>query len=338
VIATGALVGVAGAAGSSVASCAQTPVAIPIQTFDRPQNIDVVCMHVNDGAGNNIIPPVPEPQALCPPVPVNLIGNDLPYHLFALVTQTVRGQVAVVDLTGGFVVDSDLSTPGINLLTVGTLPSDIASAPDGKMSYVGSANPNAPAIYALPSTVLLGDSLGSTTPSGAVVPIPGLTSWPVCALPQAPGAISIVPTSVLGAAERRRAPAREVTALDDAGEDSGRPTRVTAVTLASSRNPPREMPATRATRASSPATREATQARRTRAATRASPHRARRGPATCSPWFSPATRRIRRASDSSTRPRSSAVPGRRCPTRASLRTRRRRTRRARSSRARSSRT
>ena len=122
-------------------------------------------------------------------------GATLPFHLFALVTQTTRGEIAVVDLTGGYVVDIDLSTPGINLLTVGTLPSDIASAPDGKMSYVGSANPNAPAIYALPSTVILGDSLIQATSSQTVVPIPGLTSWPVCALPQAPGAISIVPTS-----------------------------------------------------------------------------------------------------------------------------------------------
>jgi hypothetical protein len=176
---------------ASTTSCAAASPNNPLRTFENARNVDVVCMQTliqEDGGG---IPAVPLPQAACTPVPSGVSGTLLPNHLFALVTQVKRGEVAVVDLTGGFVVDEDLGTPGINFLPVGQIPTGIAAAPDGKMSYVATAEVNKPAIYALPSTEILGNS--QQLEAGRSPTPPLLTTWPVCALPQTPGSITIIP-------------------------------------------------------------------------------------------------------------------------------------------------
>src|SRR6185295_2559696 len=100
--------------------------------------------------------------------------------------------LAVVDLTAGNVVDIDRSTPGINFLPVGALPTDVAVAPDAQNTFVAAAEPNKPGIYAIKNTLLLGDSQ-NLAPSLDASVVPKLTTWPVCGLPQSPGPISIVP-------------------------------------------------------------------------------------------------------------------------------------------------
>ena len=200
-----AVVLIAGAAASTT-SCAQTPPNSPVRSFDRAQKVDVVCMHVENydpvtGFVTEVYPQ-PLPQDQCTPAPIYVPGTELNNHLFALVTQTTRGEVAIVDLTAGNVVDIDNSTPGINFLPVGKNPTDITAAPDGTMTYVAAAEPGKPAIYAMDSRAILGDSRAfdfdlSTIPDGGTAPkpfvIPTLTTWPACSLPQAPGAMSIVP-------------------------------------------------------------------------------------------------------------------------------------------------
>lgn len=177
-----------------ITSCQQTPVNNPLRTFERAQKMDFVCMHVRD-ENNSFVEVAPTPVALsaCAAVAPGTDGTTLAYHLYALVTQTVRGEIAVVDLTAQKVVDQNKENPGVNLLPVGQLPTDIASTPDGAMSYVTSADPFKPAIYALKSTLILGDSQ-TLVDAGTTPPTPNtLPSWPVCGLPQKPGPIAIVP-------------------------------------------------------------------------------------------------------------------------------------------------
>jgi hypothetical protein len=112
-----------------------------------------------------------------------------------LVTQRTRGQLAVVDLTGGQVVDEDLSTPGINLIPVGADPTDVVVTPDlflvegdtavPSLVFVASAATNQPAIYSIPSSKLLGDSMGLDAQP------PELTSFAACSLPQPPQALGV---------------------------------------------------------------------------------------------------------------------------------------------------
>ncbi len=227
-IVAGAAIALGAAFGTS--SCAQTPPNIPVRSFDRAQKMDVVCLHVEHyDSVNGIVTqvyPTPLPQTQCSPTPVNVDGNLLENHLFALVTQTTRGEVAVVDLTAGGVVDIDNSTPGINFLPVGKNPTDIAAAPDGKLTFVAAAEVGKPAIYALDSRMILGDSRAggfdpSTTPAGAptALQVPTLTTWPSCSLPQTPGAMTIVPAAAPPDAD---AGAGSGDAGDDAGEsDAG---------------------------------------------------------------------------------------------------------------------
>lgn len=182
-------------ASLAIASCSRSADPVPLRTFEGARRIDAVCMRVLDDAGNSIFPPVPLPTNQCTAVPPDVIGNTMPNHLFALVTQTTHGEIAVVDLTAGRIVDVDHSVPGTNFLTVGALPTDVASAPDGTISFVTTAEPNKWALWALPSAPpadipqdshgILGDDFQAA--------IPTITDWPVCALPQAPSAITLVP-------------------------------------------------------------------------------------------------------------------------------------------------
>ncbi len=200
-----------------------------MRSFDRAQKVDVVCMHVEnyDPTADFVteVYPQPLPQAQCTPAPIYVDGTTLPNHLFALVTQTTRGEVAIVDLTAGNVVDIDNSTPGINFLPVGKNPTDITAAPDGTFTYVAAAEPGKPAIYALDSRIILGDSRAfdfdlSTIPDAGAPPpfvIPTLTTWPVCSLPQAPGAMSIVPAAIAAGADGGAADAG---AAGDAGTET----------------------------------------------------------------------------------------------------------------------
>lgn len=190
-------------------ACSQSPTSVPIRTFERAQRMDVVCLRL---FGNDDRPILPEglEQENCSPVPSDVNGGGLHNQLFALVTQTTRGEVAVVDLSAGFIVDQNRAVPGINFLPVGAIPTDIVTAPDGKMAFVASAEPNKPAIYGISTRRILGDIEGRPAdPDGPVT----LSSWPVCALPQNPGALAIVP--------RRAAAATGDAGTGEGGADAG---------------------------------------------------------------------------------------------------------------------
>lgn len=163
-------------------ACSQTPTSVPIRTFERAQRVDVLCLKV---FGDNA--PAPRKQEECAPVPPEISGVGLENHLFALVTQTTRGEIAVVDLSAGSIVDQHHAIPGLNFLPVGANPTDIATTPDGRMAFVSAAEPNKFAIYGIPGRSILGvgDPRGEQQNT--------LASWPVCALPQRPGSLTVVP-------------------------------------------------------------------------------------------------------------------------------------------------
>lgn len=175
-------------AAAALAACSQTPTPVPVRTFERAGKMDVVCLRLfgDDGLA---IDPEGRPQTDCTPVPTRVRGDDFQNQLFGLVTQTARGELAVVNLSGGFIEDSNRVAPGSNFLPVGAVPTDVAVTPDGRMAFVASAEPNKPAIYAIPTRRLLGDRGFKEDPQG----VPTIASWPVCALPQSPGPITIVP-------------------------------------------------------------------------------------------------------------------------------------------------
>lgn len=181
--------GAAGLSGLS-ASCSQTPPNNPVRTFERPEQLDVVCMKVRDRDEGSYVPPQPAPLSECTALSAEDAittgaGELRAYHLYALVTQTSRGEVAVADLTGGYVVDHDRVSPSINFLTVGSLPRDIAATPDGELAFVTSAEPNKAALYAIETRKMLGDWLFPAEKTT-------LASWPSCSLPSAPTSVAVL--------------------------------------------------------------------------------------------------------------------------------------------------
>lgn len=213
-LATG-LLGMAFVGGAGT-SCQQTPTNVPLRTFERAQRLDVVCMRVLDDTGRPI-QPVPTVQTQCAPVPSGIDGATLPFHLYALVSQSLRGEIAVVDMTAAKVIDTDLATPGINFLPVGNFPTDLTVSPDGALTFVATSEVNKPAVYAIPNDRILGDSQGR---GGTVADI-SLAAWPVCQLPETPVAVTTV-------------------AREKASADGGAPTRTyeVVVVLAGSRTEP----------------------------------------------------------------------------------------------------
>jgi hypothetical protein len=204
------LVAAAGAVGVALAgsSCAATPTNIPVRTFEQPKKVDVVCIAVNNAVDGGPLA-ASEIHGLaqneCAPAATDFAALNatsaatLPNHLYAVVTQTTRGELAVVDLTAGYVIDEDRSTPGTNFIPVGSGPTDVVVTPDGQMTFVSSADPNKPAIYGIPSGphvapgggaglagALLGDSTGISPPLPLLI-----TDLEACALPQAPEALAV---------------------------------------------------------------------------------------------------------------------------------------------------
>ncbi len=183
------------AALAAVSGCQQTPTPIPVRTFERAGDTDVVCMKVNDVSGGRsvpLIPPQPIPLAECAPVASGVDPAFVANHMYALVTQTMRGEVAVVDLSAGGVVDEDGTTPGVNFIPVGALPIDVAVSSDAELSFVASREANKPALYAIPNRRILGDTQRQMVPNPPKTARPlRLTDLPVCKLPSEPVAIAV---------------------------------------------------------------------------------------------------------------------------------------------------
>ena len=134
-----------------VSACNQQTILTPIRSFDRPSDVALTCMRydVNDVTpdrphGTYEVRPLSdcEPvraqslaQTIQYPVPTNFIpplgpGSFVPF-LVALVPQSARGELALVDTAQGKLVDLDPYTPGFGFLPLGKLPEHIRSSKDG---------------------------------------------------------------------------------------------------------------------------------------------------------------------------------------------------------------
>ncbi len=212
------------ALAAATAGCTSATTAQPLRSFARAQKVDFVCLEVNDANGNALLGgPIPVLAAQCPPVPPNISGTPFQYHYYAEVTQASSGQVAVVDITAGAIVDVDRSQPGVNLIPVGAVPTDIAVTPDAKFTYVASGDPNSPALYAIDNRHLLGDSQGIPNQKP-----PKLTDLLACSLPQPPDAVAITTATTSNGG---------VAGGADGGSDAGAPCGYSIAVMLRSQGP-----------------------------------------------------------------------------------------------------
>ena len=205
--------------------CAQNPLLVPVRSLERSGQTSFVCL---DRPGTQ--PRVERPLIECTQQQVSSIseycteddagdidaGSLIP-HLYALVTQTTRGEVAVVDTTSNIasVLDENPREPGANFLPVGAQPTGIVSTPGSVATFVGSAALGGPGLYALPSeSIRPGSTYGNGVCGlagfggtgvggfGPALPAPQITSWAACSLPSAPGYMILVDDPAVGGAER----------------------------------------------------------------------------------------------------------------------------------------
>ena len=201
------LVGLALAPAQS--GCATQTTTVSTRALERSGRASFVCLGKPVAGGSSL-----RPLADCNATTVLAIDDyttdagdggidkELP-HLYALVTQTTRGEVAVIDTTSinNYVLDQDPSVPGANFLPIGAQPIDIVSTPGSTATFVGVAEIGREGLFALPSTRIrpasadgtggAGGSGGSST--GSSIALPEISSWPSCRLPAAPGQMLLIP-------------------------------------------------------------------------------------------------------------------------------------------------
>jgi hypothetical protein len=166
--------------------CSDQEVVAQLRSLSASEDALFLC---RDDAGNG------HPYAECPDRDAT---DDLTptkhLSIYALVSQTLSDEVAVVNVTAGNVVDTDPSTPGFGFLRVGGRPVAMATTPGGKASFVATADVGRNGLFALPTTCLGAPAAGE--------PHRDLTTWPACRLPHTPGEIVMVvqPTKSPGGA------------------------------------------------------------------------------------------------------------------------------------------
>jgi len=214
-----------GAAALLGGGCAQQTVEVPTRALERSGRVSFVCL--DDPSKGSVVLPITD----CTNAQVSEItdyaivdetteeSKPTP-HLYALVTQTTRGEVAVIDTTARnkSVLDEDPSVPGANFLPIGALPIDIVSTPGSIATFVGVADVGREAIYALPSSRIrpatscppgAEDTIDpevdpwSPCAKGAAERVPAeMSSWPACSLPAEPGQMLLIEDPLVNGQER----------------------------------------------------------------------------------------------------------------------------------------
>ncbi|HEX8954170.1 MAG TPA: hypothetical protein VF945_20080, partial [Polyangia bacterium] len=144
---------VGAAAWAAVSACNQTTINTPLRSFDRPSDVALTCVQYDPTQGidnpatphgNYNVHPLSDCEpvtanhlAIVPsyPLPLSFVpklgpGNFTPF-LVALVPQSARGELALVDTAQSRLVDLDPYTPGYGFLPVGKLPEHVRTSKDG---------------------------------------------------------------------------------------------------------------------------------------------------------------------------------------------------------------
>ncbi len=174
------------AAWAAVAACNQQTINTPIRSFDRPSDVALACVQYDPTAYDKDLRPhgtyFVRPISDCEPVRANELAitvpagyglpidyvpplgpaNFIPF-LVALVPQSARGELALVDAAPGKLVDLDPYTPGFGFLPVGKLPEHVRASKDG--CWAVTANSDSCDLSRIDVSTVIHSSLISFFPS-----------------------------------------------------------------------------------------------------------------------------------------------------------------------------
>jgi len=167
------------------ASCQQTVTPPPVRSLAQSGNVSLICRDTLSGMGRDING--------CPDA---YATSTTGRHTMIMVTQTGRGEVAVIDMTNLVVIDEDPSVPGTEFLPIGAIPVSIVSTPGGVSTFVATAEPGREAIFVLPTSCIVAPAANS--------PPHDLTEWSACKLPAAPGEMTLLADTFTASGNLRR--------------------------------------------------------------------------------------------------------------------------------------
>jgi DNA-binding beta-propeller fold protein YncE len=115
------LLGLGLACATLLGACSQTPIFATPRSFDRPGRASLVCFEMGT------TPPTAVPLSRC--APADPATGTLPsgFDLHAIVLQSRRGEIAVVDLRTNAILDTNATIPGFTFIEAGALPVDVVS-------------------------------------------------------------------------------------------------------------------------------------------------------------------------------------------------------------------
>lgn len=187
--------------GLALTGCQQTVTPAPLRSLAGSERVSLVCRDFTTGEGRDL--------RACPD-PSESPADTEDRRPLALVTQTMRGEVAVIDLQDEKVLDANPWLPGKEFLTVGADPTSIASTPGGTATFVAVGEPGMEAIYALPTTCI-GTPQDNERARDVLL-------WSACRLPPGrPGEMAIITDSTLADGGGFRKTCLSATATEDAG-------------------------------------------------------------------------------------------------------------------------
>ena len=138
---------------AALAACNQNPIITPVRSFDRPSDVAITCAlyapKYDPATGEDIGAFTPRPLSDCAPLASSQIPSvpdpkypTLKYYPkeFALVSNSARGEVALVDVPNEILRDLDHKNPGYNFVAVGRLPEAIRASADGCYAVTANAD------------------------------------------------------------------------------------------------------------------------------------------------------------------------------------------------------
>lgn len=106
-------------------ACSENPTVVPTRNLNRPSDLALACLGLLPGGFTGV------PMAGCHPGDAADPPQDQAHRTYGFLTNTARGELAVIEMDRGRLVDLDPGAPGFNLAPVGPLPESIAASSDG---------------------------------------------------------------------------------------------------------------------------------------------------------------------------------------------------------------
>ena len=140
-----------------IASCRRGATNVVLASLNRSAKIQLVCADLTLEPGNRFTVEQLLPASVCDPDEMvdETVAEPIRRNLLGSVTQAETGEIAVINFTSNFIVDTNRTIPGVTPFIVGEQPTGIQISPyESTFTYVSSFSPRT--IQAVPTEATFG--------------------------------------------------------------------------------------------------------------------------------------------------------------------------------------